>query len=587
MSQDTQRHSTPGRKGHGRPPNPRALRIAQCNVGKRPPAHTALLQLCFQEQVDVILAQEPWTGFGEKLLLNNHPGYDTFSPVDHWDSNDTRPRVLTYVWKGLVAQQLRPKPTRDILCLSIQGFTIVNIYRPHDDPDNHTTNILLEHRPPAGTVIAGDFNARHPMWEPGSQPTGTGNAIASWAERYDLQYIGEAGTSTHDKGHVLDLTFTNIPLAAAEIFPQIHPGADHEAILIVFPLTAALEERNTIRATVPDAHLERFTTLVGLNPLQEVQQGASTADLDRAAEAILGNLDSALQALTSRRKGKQRSAPLWNSSCEVARGDCHRARRFQTRTGQDDPSYHEDTEAVRKAFHQTVRLAKREYWNRKINNAASSEDLYRITSWQKRSLNIKPPPLVVNETTVEDTAGKAAALRTALLERFTAEDAETIPTVPRTSIPWSTKVSQDEARTATLTRSRTPGVDGITVRLLKAAWPHIGKPTRALFEACLTRGHFPQAFKQAEVIFLRKPGKRDPTSVGSFRPISRLSCGLPQGSPASPILYILYLAEALRTTCVASSATPTMSASWPSHPRWNKTPRYSRKRSPPYSSGEP
>lgn len=115
--------------------------MAQCNVGKKPPAHTAFLELCWEDKVDVVLVQEPWIGYTDGMRINTHPGYVSYIPVDFWNSKETRPRVMTYVRKGirLKVQQQRPSQTRDLLWLKVNNITVVNLYRPPSEPHNHTT----------------------------------------------------------------------------------------------------------------------------------------------------------------------------------------------------------------------------------------------------------------------------------------------------------------------------------------------------------------------------------------------------------------------------------------------------------------
>jgi hypothetical protein len=78
------------------------LRIFQANVGKIPPAHDCALALADSERYDIVLLQEPWTARIEaRSLTKTHLTYDAFTPVEVWNSNDTRPRVMTYVRRDL------------------------------------------------------------------------------------------------------------------------------------------------------------------------------------------------------------------------------------------------------------------------------------------------------------------------------------------------------------------------------------------------------------------------------------------------------------------------------------------------------
>ncbi|KAG0155361.1 hypothetical protein PDIDSM_936 [Penicillium digitatum] len=72
--------------------------------------------------------------------------------------------------------------------------------------------------------------------------------------------------------------------------------------------------------------------------------------------------------------------------------------------------------------------------------------------------------------------------------------------------------------------STSPGSDRITVRLLKACWEHLKDIVLSLFNRCLALCHIPLAWKVAEVAMIPKVGKKDKSSVRSWRPIALLSC---------------------------------------------------------------
>src|ERR1700735_859242 len=190
------------------------FRIFQANVGKISPAHDCALALADAERYDIVLLQEPWTESKDsRCLTKTHPAYDTFSPVDSWDSTATRPRVMTYVRRDpkLIADQKRPVPTRDILWLNVNNITIINFYR--QPSYNEALNILLNWPTPQKCLIAGDFNAIHSTWQTGQQISGRGEAIATWAADNSLNLLNTTDTPTNAHGNTIDLAFTNISLA--------------------------------------------------------------------------------------------------------------------------------------------------------------------------------------------------------------------------------------------------------------------------------------------------------------------------------------------------------------------------------------
>ena len=60
------------------------------------------------------------------------------------------------------------------------------------------------------------------------------------------------------------------------------------------------------------------------------------------------------------------------------------------------------------------------------------------------------------------------------------------PFTRKDDIPWHPYITHEELAAATIsTTSKSPRIDGIAVRLLRACWSEIKEPVRRLFEACL------------------------------------------------------------------------------------------------------
>lgn len=161
--------------------------------------------------------------------------------------------------------------------------------------------------------------------------------------------------------------------------------------------------------------------------------------------------------------------------------------------------------------------------------AASSPPLC-IVSWHKLGTRFKAPPLKIGNEMIENTAEKAEALRTEILERF--DDGDDLGYDPLTGwrpeearLPWKRTITLEEVEAHTIgVTSTSPGVDGITVRLLKECWGHIKQYVHKLFQKCLDLAHFPGPWHYAEVTMIPKVGKKDRTSPRSWRPIALLSC---------------------------------------------------------------
>ncbi|EXA28589.1 hypothetical protein FOVG_19816 [Fusarium oxysporum f. sp. pisi HDV247] len=251
---------------HPRPGSPRKRRIVlitrphdhghevfQANVGKVPPVHDCALALADSERYDIVLLQEPWTTTANsRCLTKTHPEYDTYSPVETWNSNSTRPRVMTYVRRDstLSADQNRPYQSRDILWLTVKDTIIVNFYRQNDERDALDT--LLQWPIPDRCLVAGDFNARHHTWQTGPT-TNRDHEIASWASENDLSLLNTSDIPTNPHGNTIDLAFSNVPLAEANVEDHLATSSDHFTLSLTLPnVEPAPTHPGKIRVTTDD-----------------------------------------------------------------------------------------------------------------------------------------------------------------------------------------------------------------------------------------------------------------------------------------------------------------------------------------------
>ncbi|KAL9572136.1 hypothetical protein ACKAV7_003714 [Fusarium commune] len=536
----------------------KTLRVFQANVGKVPPVHDCALALADSERYDIVLLQEPWTTTANsRCLTKTHPAYDTYSPVETWNSNSTRPSVMTYVRRDstLSADQNRPYQSRDILWLTVNDTIIVNFYRQNDERD--ALHTLLQWPIPDRCLVAGDFNARHHTWQTGPT-TNRGHEIASWASENDLGLLNTSDIPTNPHGNTIDLAFSNVPLAEANVEDHLATSSDRFTLSLTLPnVEPAPTHPGKIRVTTDD-ELKRFVEIVELGSTAIPVAASSPLELDKLASTLVSLLQSAAKAAGRPARKGARNAPWWTEECALAAAGYRAIRRLFPL------GFNQEVQIAKRDFHRVVRRAKRLYWRNLINSFSDSSSVFKAVRWLRSPGAFQPPPLQVDDVVYETQLDKANALRRATLERRTAEDDIQDPWIevsPRKTIPFPQEISLEEAQDATLrTGNTSPGADNITVKLLTAVWHIIGTHVRRLFEGCLAIGHHPKPFRAAEVVIVAKPGRRDLTNPRAWRPISLLSClgkgleryqdtitplsplqcGLPQGSPVSPILFLLY-----------------------------------------------
>ena len=146
-----------------------------------------------------------------------------------------------------------------MLWLDVNGYSILNVYR--QPLKLEVIDYVTHLSPPSKCLVGGDFNAWHDMFEPGIQAAHQGAELARWATESGMDFIGTPGAPTQRAGHVLDLTFSNVPFAQTTIRTDMHSGSDQETQVTIIPGrgNAPLEQ---FHFRVPESELDKFAGLV-------------------------------------------------------------------------------------------------------------------------------------------------------------------------------------------------------------------------------------------------------------------------------------------------------------------------------------
>lgn len=326
-----------------------------------------------REKADIILMQEPWVGIppNKRMTVKTHSNYNVFSPVDSWDGDKTRPRSLIYVRKHLKADQLRPYKTRDITWVKVRGITFVSVYRPSDDLWM-VDNILTAWTPPFSCVVAGDFNAGDSSWDGDNPDYHSGAALAKTMRDHGLDLISEPDMPTHDDGNVLDLAFSDIPMAEAAVNEALHSTSDHETLRITVPVIRDLNNRpENRRWIVPDDRLPELVGIVRDRTHELPSPGSSKDKLDRFAKTLVGIIQGAVK-VAGKRLSRFGTNVWWNEDCANA---------VKAYRGAKKNAASQDNKIIaRRQFRRITRQAKQKYWRGVIDGAREPKDIFKIIS---------------------------------------------------------------------------------------------------------------------------------------------------------------------------------------------------------------
>ncbi|KAL9563922.1 hypothetical protein ACKAV7_011957 [Fusarium commune] len=271
-----------------------------------------------------------------------------------------------------------------------------------------------------------------------------------------------------------------------------------------------------IRVTTDD-ELKRFVEIVELGSTAIPVAASSPLELDKLASTLVSLLQSAAKAAGRPTRKGACNAPWWTEECALAAAGYRAIRRLYPL------GFNQEVQIAKRDFHRVVRRAKRLYWRNLINSFSDSSSVFKAVRWLRSPGAFQPPPLQVDDVVYETQLDKANALRRATLERRTAEDDIQDPWIevsPRKMIPFPHEISLEEAQDATLRTGNTSlGADNITVKLLAAGWPE-------------RLAQWAGSFIDDRSACVRYQD--------TITPLSPLQCGLPQGSPVSLILFLLY-----------------------------------------------
>ncbi|KAI1676083.1 reverse transcriptase [Pyrenophora tritici-repentis] len=551
-------------------PGWKRLRIAWANVGKASECHGTILCRASDENIDAICIQEPWALPG--TVTKNHPGYHMHAPVIAWDSREERenerPRVLTYTRKGVnLRAKVLPRVTRDILWTEVNGYAILNVYQNREAPEPAVTYIQ-ELTPPGRCVIGGDMNARHESFEPGSMTRGGGSELARWARNHAMDFIGQPGVPTHRAGHVIDLTFSKIPFADTVVRPGMHSGSDHATQVTTLP-TRGLAAEDPKKHKVLERHLERFTKLVGLNIIDGIKTDSDLYSLARWHKLLPNQQDSPLVV----------NGETITDTAEKAKA-LHRELLDRFNNADDLPAPPEPEDYTQKPLPWDTKVTTEEAEHYAIGVASTSPGADGITvrllkaCWAdirnlaraiyQRCLELEfyPGCWRVAEVTMIPKAGKkdrtlAQSMRPIALlscigkglERLVARRIATtamtydiispqhVGAVPKRSAMDIVAAFTHDVEQALAVGKRvtmvTMDVQGAFDALLKNRLLH-RMAQQGWPPACV---RFIDSFLSERYVQVRLGNEIIPRHL--------VACGTPQGSPLSPILYTLYLAELL------------------------------------------
>jgi hypothetical protein len=533
--------------------------VIQHNCNGTAVSTIAALEAAIERGAEVACLQEPYVG---KKHVIGHPGFQIRWP--ECAKKDTRVALAIrnealnrYVFEERTDLVDSPH----VQCLDVWETTnrkkvrktrLVNIYNKARVQGGGYTidHIDMSRLIDSRTILAGDFNARSPAWDPwvsGRQHAGT---VERLIERHGLIINNNDHQPTRygrNCRSVIDLTLSTRGVGALikwEIDKSLATTSDHEVIVFEWlPLNAVILEGKKEGAhnwDLDPLYADEQTLEAASEDWLELSEGrapinawaTSPTELEAEAQWLQDSLRDVLDRHAAGRAPRARSKRWWTDEVRQQRKLFSSARRAHN----DGRIGFDEYRRARNDYYSYVRRAKRLAWERFLEGVLPADESSEVAAdlarcWQ--ALRYTKPQVpsytpAIKVAGVDGQSDKIAATAEEKEEIFMAQafppqavDDEGIQ-IPDTSAG----VSAEQVCEALFTQAvnKAPGVDGISFKALRLLWRWAEDRVVALVQGCIRTGYHPCTWKTAKGILLRKQGKPTYSVAKAYRVISLLSC---------------------------------------------------------------
>ncbi|KAI1003170.1 hypothetical protein K3495_g5036 [Podosphaera aphanis] len=325
---------------------------------------------------------------------------------------------------------------------------------------------LLSWQVKPNSIIVGDFNLHHELWEPNISRSSGVSSFVEWIDFYSLR--------RHPT-----LKFSKFNGENVEVFRQA--------------LSATASPKLSVKVPTPQL-------------------------LDAVTASGIAALSACLLTANPPRPTCVPCKDYWNQECSD-----QRRRYLEARRNDDEFLISE----AHKNFQKSVRRAKRDHKRSRLDKVSSILEAHKVVGWRKLSSRFGPPPILFQNVTYSTPTERVDIFfRTKFARAISQPDVPRYThTCPRRTIPTPLSIDEDEVRYCLLNvSSTTPGHDHLSVSALRLIWTvHTWRSWIVhLYNLCLTVGHHPSIFRRAEVVVIPKPHKDDLSNPANWRPISLL-----------------------------------------------------------------
>ncbi|GFW42970.1 probable RNA-directed DNA polymerase from transposon X-element [Trichonephila clavipes] len=396
---------------------------------------------------------------------------------------------------------------------------------PHGSINTTELDAILIHSNKA--FLFGDFNARHPSWNPG-RANSNGNILCNWAVGSALDILAPDTPTHFNSRHsnaILDIGFA-VNLSHTEVFTINTLSSDHNPVIFDFVTNNALPP---ILRTLKTTNWIKFQEIIS----HTIPGNPRIDDLDLAVQNFTSNISNAISASTSTRLITTPHLRLPENIRELIRAK-NRFRKLWNETRY--PPYKREVNALIRQIRKEIQEHKNRTWKDFLLTLNPEDNsLYNLhRKFSKRHIPL--PPLHGPGGMAYSDFEKAEVFKDTLEvtfqeneEPYCDDKIEEVESLVddffdnfTTCTPPLTSPSEVRGIIKKLQNRKAAGPDQIPNIAFKYFTQNVLTHLTKLYNQCLIKNHFPTLWKQANVIMLAKPNQ-DRTYPQGYRPISLIN----------------------------------------------------------------
>lgn len=393
-------------------------------------------------------------------------------------------------------------------CYSSGNNDIADLERTLDEID------LLIRTNGTEAIIAGDFNAKSPLWGMGFSDA-RGHLMTEWisANNYVINNQGEKPTFTHQSyGSILDLTISTENIYQNVTHWEVLDDetlSDHRYILFDVTIVRQIQEQIRHRRGWQIKKLDK-------QKLQEILRNLEDNRISSNHKVYSNTLKEVCDEVMPKKTSgnSKRSVYWWNNEIAELRRQCHRKRREYTRNARrasllERQILWDAYTASKKELRNAIKKSKRNCWKKLCEDVDSDiwGDGYKIV--MKGMLGF-PPPLTLTNETMEEIVNHLFPIHNEVI--FTCDIRDNFRDFTHEEILKAC---------SKLKINRAPGPSNIPPEIIKEVVQHKPGTLLTVYNRLAREGNFPAEWKVAKLVLLRK-GDRPLENPSSFRPICLL-----------------------------------------------------------------